>query len=418
VRADPPSHPELLDWLAAELMEPRALSDHAQPWSMKHLQRLILLSAAWQQGSDDNAKASKIDPANQWFWRQNRQRLDLEAMRDTLLSASGQLDPAAGGRAVDIVDSATTRRTVYGFVERQNLPGLFRTFDFASPDTTSPQRYNTTVPQQALFMMNSPFVVKQAQQLLARPELKAAPTADERIRKLYGIAFQRMPDADELILARRFVASQMEPEKQLGSAWSYGYGTFDESAGRAAGFTPLPHWTGYAWQGGPDLPDPQLGWVILNAAGGHVGNDQNHAAIRRWRAGADAVIEIDGELNHASDQGDGVRARVVSSRLGLLGTWTAQHSRTNVHLSSVEVKQGDILDFVTDCRASVAFDSFHWAPVIRDVSTVRKMPEAKREWNAATEFAGPAKEPEKRPLSAWEKYAQVLLLANELMFVD
>ena len=99
------------------------------------------------------------DPENRFVWRINPQRLDFEAMRDSLLAVSGKLDAALGGRAVDITDrTVRAARTVYGFIDRQNLPGIFRTFDFASPDATSPQRFVTTVPQQALFMMNSPFV--------------------------------------------------------------------------------------------------------------------------------------------------------------------------------------------------------------------------------------------------------------------
>jgi hypothetical protein len=94
----------------------------------------------------------------------NRRRLDFEALRDTLLAAGGNLDLTVGGRAVEITgNDPAARRTVYGFIDRQNLPGLFRTFDLANPDTTSPQWFATTVPQQALYLMNSPFVLRQAQ---------------------------------------------------------------------------------------------------------------------------------------------------------------------------------------------------------------------------------------------------------------
>jgi hypothetical protein len=263
-------------------------------------------------------------------------------------------------------------------------------------------------------------VVQQAKDLLERPEVRSLATDEQKLRQVYQIAFQRPPDADELRLATQFLAAQTAaaalPEPP---AWSYGYGHFDEATGRMENFTPLPHWTGYAWQGGTNLPDPKLGWVILNADGGHVGNDQNHAAIRRWRAPRDGGISITGELSHPSDKGDGVRARVVSSRLGALGEWTAKNSQTPTKPDRVEVKRGDFLDFVTDCRQSVEFDSFHWAPVIRMLSYPGK-PNAdeRREWNAKSDFSGPAKAPEKRPLTPWEKYAQVLLLANELVFVD
>jgi len=413
VRSDPPTHPELLDFLAVRFM--------SEGWSIKKLHRFMMLSAAYQQSSEDRPRAAKIDPSNQYLWRMNRRRLDFEAMRDTLLSASGKLDLSDGGRAVDITtEPFTTRRTVYGFVERQNLPGLFRTFDFASPDATSAQRFSTTVPQQALFLMNSPFVVQQAKSMLERPEIKSLPSDEQKIQRLYQIAFQRAPDAEEIKLAGRFVHSQdaavapVEPP-----AWSYGYGKFDEAAKRVENFTTLPHWTGYAWQGGTNLPDAKLGWVLLNSDGGHVGNDQNHAAIRRWRAPRNGVVSIAGELNHPSDKGDGVRARIVSSRLGVLGEWTAKDGRTAVKLNRVEVQRGDWIDFVADCRQTVEFDSFHWSPVLKMISEAgNPSPDDMREWSAKSDFSGPKKTPEKTPLSAWEKYAQVLLLANELMFVD
>src|SRR5207302_5299893 len=120
------------------------------------------------------------------LWRMNRRRLDFEAMRDALLAASGRLERTAGGPAVDLTAAPFTgRRTVYGFIDRQNLPGLFRTFDFASPDTSSAQRYATTVPQQALFLMNSPFVEEQARSLANRPDVLAAKEPRTRIARLY-----------------------------------------------------------------------------------------------------------------------------------------------------------------------------------------------------------------------------------------
>ena len=163
LRSDPPTHPELLDYLATRFMD--------EGWSIKKLQRLLLLSSVYQQRSDENARSAAADPANFLLWKFNRQRLDFEAMRDSLLAVSGRLDESMGGQAVDIVkETPVPRRTIYGFIDRQNLPGMFRTFDFASPDASSAQRFFTTVPQQALFLMNSPFVIEQAKALAKRPE--------------------------------------------------------------------------------------------------------------------------------------------------------------------------------------------------------------------------------------------------------
>jgi hypothetical protein len=394
LRSEPPSHPELLDYLASEFMN--------NGWSLKKLHRMIMSSSTYQQSSANNSEAAKVDPQNQLVWRMNRRRLDFESMRDTFLAVAGRIDLTMGGRPVELTsDPFPARRTVYGFVERQNLPGLFRTFDFASPDTTSPQRFSTTVPQQALFLMNSPFLVQQAKELAHRPEVKAAKTDEERVQSMYRIAFNRSPDTDEIRLGNEFVGAQ---EREYAATneppvWLYGYG--------AKEFKTLPHYTGYAWQGGKDLPDPQLGWVLLSADGGHPG-DSDHPAVRRWRASFDGTISINGELHHPSEKGDGVCARIISSRKGALGEWIAQNGKTAVNVERVEVKAGDWIDFVTDCRATIEHDSFSWAPIIKAQS---------RQWNAKTDFAGPPREQPKR-LGAWEKYAQVLLLANEFMFVD
>src|SRR5205085_9616858 len=131
--------------------------------------------------------------------RMNRQRLDFEALRDTLLAVSGQLDCTLGGLPVDIEhEPFPTRRTIYAFIERQNLPGLFRTFDFANPDTSNQGRFHTTVPQQALFLMNSPFILEQAASLAERAEVKQAPGERDKIEILYHLALQRRASDNEV----------------------------------------------------------------------------------------------------------------------------------------------------------------------------------------------------------------------------
>jgi mono/diheme cytochrome c family protein len=198
LRGDPPTHPQLLDWLAATFMD--------DGWSIKKLHRLILLSNTYQQTSSDHPRLLQMDPDNRLLARMNRQRLDFEAMRDSLLAVAGRFDPTMGGRAVELTTAPfATRRTVYGFIDRQNLPGLFRTFDFASPDTSTPQRYNTTVPQQALFLMNSPFVIEQARHFLQRPDVAGQTKDEEKIKRMYLLAYGRPADADEIALGLRFL---------------------------------------------------------------------------------------------------------------------------------------------------------------------------------------------------------------------
>jgi hypothetical protein len=205
IRTEQPTHPELLDWLATQFIE--------SGWSVKKIHRLIMLSRTYQQVS---ASSEIVDPENRLLSRMNRRRFDFEALRDGMLLASGQLDRAQGGKPVDIFkEPFSHRRTIYGFIDRQNLPGTFRIFDFASPDTHSPLRFTTTVPQQALFLLNSPFVVEQARRLVARPEISAQQTPVRKVEELYRLVYGRAPDKVETGLALAFIATA---EEKVGQA--------------------------------------------------------------------------------------------------------------------------------------------------------------------------------------------------------
>lgn len=193
VRGDPPLHPELLDWLAGEFIR--------SGWSVKHLHRVILRSATFAQQAGDGYP---------------RRRLDLEAMRDSLLAVSGRLETAFGGPPSDMAGNPlAVRRTVYGLVDRQNLPGLFRSFDFATPDQCAERRPQTTVPQQALFALNSPFVQEQARSVVGLPEVAQAPGAVERLQALYRRILARNPSSRELGQGLQFLEATPRREGEL-----------------------------------------------------------------------------------------------------------------------------------------------------------------------------------------------------------
>jgi hypothetical protein len=397
LRSDPPTHPELLDWLAAEFLR--------SGWSIKTLHRRIMLSNTYQQRSDNNTAYLEHDPQNRLLWKFNRRRLDFEAMRDAILAVSGRLDPTMGGRPIAINDPPfVPRRTVYGFVDRQNLDDVFRTFDFASPDASSPRRYVTTVPQQALFLMNSPFVIEQAQHAASALEGVSADPAT-RIRALYRQLYARDPEPRELALGERFL--KMEEDRIVPwTAWSYGHGEVEPKTQRAVIFTPFaPTNPGGTMPGARGASE---GLVSLTAAGGHPGRDLRHAAIRRWTAPRDAVIAIDGTLAHGATEGDGVRGRIVARRAGILGEWVVHHGQSDTRVARYEAKRGETIDFVTDCRQNDSFDTFTWAPTIRMLTAGTGV------WNASADFT----RERLKPLSPWEEYAQVLMLTNEFMFVD
>jgi hypothetical protein len=199
LRSDPPSHPELLDHLATTFM--------AGGWSVKRLHRLIMLSAVYRQQSDDRPECTRLDPENTLLWKMNRRRLDFEATRDALLAVSGRLNRTVGGPSVrDITAPAATRRTLYGYLDRLNVPELFRTFDFPSPDATSPKRDSTTVAPQALFLMNNPFVLECARGMVQRPEVAAEKDVARRVGRMYRVMYGRAPAAEEVALAREFLA--------------------------------------------------------------------------------------------------------------------------------------------------------------------------------------------------------------------
>jgi hypothetical protein len=429
VRGTPPTHPELLDTLACEFMD--------DAWSTKRLIRRIVLSATYRQASEPRPECAAVDPENRLLWRANRRRLDLESLRDSLLAAAGRLDEKMGGPSVSLTDAPfSTRRSVYGFIERQNLPAFFRTFDFANPNTHTPERPLTTTPQQALFLMNSPFAIEQATHLAQRVagvEPTASPQTNalgdrqsldpshpphsssgdvRRLVKLFRCALGRDPSLDELTEALQFVDKGDPPiaakiTNQL--AWQYGWGAYDDAV-HAVQFNPLPRLVGDAWQGGPKLPDPTLGWVMLTASGGHPG-DMAHCAIRRWIAPSDGTLRIEGLLSHTATQGDGVRGRIVASRAGVVGAWEAHNNEQVTNAAQLAIKAGDTVDFITDHRATLDTDSFDWTVTMR-LKASDSAPE--QVWDSAAGFHGPLTP----PLTRWQELAQVLLMSNEFAFVD
>jgi len=196
-----PMHSELLDFLADYFVR--------NGWRTKPLHELILTSKTYQRSSlvPDSGQFTRqlqTDPGNTYYWRANRRRMDLEQMRDSMLAVTGELDTTMFGRPGLITDETNHRRTIYAFVERQNLPAIIQTFDFTNADTSTPRRGNTTVPQQALFAMNSAFVLQRAKSLAARGTDK---TPADAIPELWQTIYQRTPTGDEVTMSLEFCQS-------------------------------------------------------------------------------------------------------------------------------------------------------------------------------------------------------------------
>jgi mono/diheme cytochrome c family protein len=418
-RGDFPTHPELLDYLARHFVE--------NGWSLKKLHRLMLLSRAYQQSSADNAAARKVDPENLLLWRVNRRRLDFESLRDSLLAVGGNLDLTTGGTGVSATAwPFTHRRTVYSFIDRVSVPNDFRNFDFASPDGHSAQRYLTTVPQQALYLMNSPFVMEQAAAILKRPEVASAIEPRQRIRELYRAIYGRPASVEEIALGLQFIkqnaAAPAENSKlKLQDSklpWLYGQGEYDEAARKVKSFTPHQYFVQGHWRISPIPGDPRYHSARLTEQGGAPGKEKQNAAIRRWVAPFDGKISISGALEHFYENAcfdcDGVQAWAVSSRHGQLGHWTASISKAETKVESVEVKRGDTIDFVVDSRKNANGDEFKWPVTIRRLDASTAGGQMADSWDSVADFRRPGD----KPLGAWERYAQVLLSAVEFMLID
>ena len=205
LRGEPPTHPQLLDDLA------RRFVDEGQ-WSLRWLHREIVTSHVWRQSSVIRDDLADRDPDNRLFGRANRRRLDWEAWRDSMLTAAGTLDLAhRGGRGIDpLSEAAMNTRSIYGRLDRQNVPGILRIFDIANPDTAVHVRTKTTVPQQSLAVLNAPLVVAAARQVATRVDHEIGDTSknDVRIVALWRAVLARSPSGDEQAAAIAWLAEE------------------------------------------------------------------------------------------------------------------------------------------------------------------------------------------------------------------
>lgn len=220
----PPTHPELLDTLAVQFME--------AGWSLKWLHREIMLSTTYQLSSAQDTDNIATNPGNEYLWRMTPRRLDIEAWRDAMLSVAGKLDPQVGGPSINQSDPGVKevagfnfftrlngfeadnpdgrRRTLYTVISRYAPNATLTLFDFPEPNVTSDQRNVTTVPQQQLFVLNSPFIFEMSREFSRRLE-KAAGNDQDRLRLGWQLAYGREPTAEEIAVATEFLETPMEP---------------------------------------------------------------------------------------------------------------------------------------------------------------------------------------------------------------
>lgn len=369
----------LLDHLA------HFLQDHQ--WSTKALIRHILISETWQRTSDETPELRERDPANQYYARANRRRMDLEAWRDSILQVSGRLDRTFGGPPI-FIDRPPyeARRTIYAKVRRGFLPAIMRAFDFPGSEEPLMRRPKTITPTQALYLMNSPFL---------HGEARAIAQEHQDIEAIYRAVLQRAPSPAEESRATRWLARARTG--RTSGMWDYGFTPKD-----SLDFRPLPHFIDGQWRGASPLPDPTYGWLHWNRHGGHPEVDRH--AVLKWTAIESGALTVTGEISYPSTKGNGVIARLVSPSGTVHGEWVVEPGqKISTELRDLPVEAGEELWFLVDCRGEVSFDSFRWAPVITDNRGVLA--------EAAADFAGPGLPPA-------AQLAQALLLSNEFFYLD
>lgn len=408
-RTAPPAIPEVLDNLS---------NDFSQHWSIKKLVRRIVLTRIYQQTAGANEPALKRDPDNRLLARGNRKRRDFESLRDSVLAISGTLNRSVGGDPVDITtDKPVPRRTVYAMIDRQNLPALFRTFDFASPDTHSPGRYFTTVPQQALFLMNSQQMLELARRTADAVRRRTLQNTHSRslAKAMFIQVLGRVPAEHEWESASVFLEQplgqkQVDPDAR--SLWEYGTATLQDTG--ITDFQPLKYFRENRWQAGEEFPtDPPYGHAYLGKNGGHAPSDPQLAVVRRYTAPKKGTIVLHGQVSHNSNNGDGVLSSIWVGNQRVFESHSFNR-RQDHGPYTMTLQAGDTVDLVVTSGGTSSFDSFQWKATLQLTDARGQRTETVTE----THFSGPFKEGTKRPFDRLSQLAQTLILSNEFAFVD
>lgn len=366
-----PTHPELLDWLADELVR--------QGWSLKRMHKLIMSSSVYRQSSRRiDERATLLDTDGALYSRFSVRRLEAELVRDRMLATCGRIDKTQFGPSIEVIEDFagqvhvkddSPRRSVYIQSRRSKPVSLLTAFDAPVMSINCDRRTASTVALQSLMLMNGDFTLKQAEHFAKRLRTESLIDLDRELTTAFEARFPS-----------RF------------SVWQYGIGAVDAPAQAESSqlasvrFQPLAHWTGNQWQAGVAFPDPEGGHALIHSTGGHPGDDTQRAVIRRWTAPQSGILAMTGSLRHPSESGDGVRSRLISNRRGIVGTWTAKTTSVETNVASIEVQQGEILDFVTDCLETVTSDSFDWVVSLK-MTDVAGMEQGR--WESAADFRGP-----------------------------
>ena len=408
-RTQPPAVPEVLEELA---------SDFSHHWSIKRTIRRIVLSRIYRQSTLATEESIAKDPDNGLLARANRRRRDFESLRDSALHVAGALDRSLGGAPVEItLDTLNPKRTIYALIDRQNLPSIFRTFDFANPDAHSPTRYFTTVPQQALFLLNNRQAIELARSTAKQVRSEVSlDDHDALCRAMFQQVLARAPSETELSAASEFLKrppSEIEPTLDMRALWSYGTAEVDDRQ-RVSRFTPFTIFKSNRWQTSQKFPaDPPMGYAYLSTENGHTPHDTQRAVVRRFTAPFSGQVRLRGQMAHRSESGDGFRATIW---IGDEQKFSETQKKNNRPYGPIKgrIEAGQTIDLVAAPGQSDSFDTFSWRVSIRLIGDDGRVLESE----SMKHFSGPFDPESNQPLDRLGQLAQILLMSNEFAFVD
>lgn len=410
IQTPKPAHYELLNYLASRFIK--------EGWSVKDMHRLIMTSSTYCQLSNGDGRKALVDPYNKLYWRMNNSRLDFETLRDTLLYLGGKLDTKMGGQSVNLVTANSgeysTRRTVYGLVDRGRLPEVFTTFDFATPEMTTGRRFQTTVPKQALFLMNNSMVIEQVRNMITRPEFLRIVSEEERIKTLYRICFQRDPSDLEIKIGIRYMENAMKEDMsdvKKEYNWKYGYRAVGPNRTLSKFFEfqsfekDVYSSTNAFFKG-----------VEMTKNGGSLSSNQGIYGVRQWISPRNGSISINGSVGMKAN----AKAKDQTANLVLYKNGTP--------IKTIVVAAGPEISFLQTIDVGVndkiEFSMVNTSLNNKDYTLVIKILEVRDEnsltpisWASNTDFRGPIKTSD-RELNSWERYTHILILSNEMVFVN
>jgi hypothetical protein len=332
-----------------------------------------------------------------------------------------------GGRAVRYTDpTADACRTVYMIVDRYDQATVPAMFDFANPDSHSPQRYVTTVPQQTLFLMNSPFIKQRASLVAKQTPVQGSSIDSQTIQTLYHRVLKREARPDEVELAQRFAADAASLSGRTSAfIWKYGHGQIEKTPDgqvKLAGFSELKHFgktaqTKNRWYPTGTYPDKDFGHFQIGIGAGHPG--KNSPTVLQWTSPFEKErIRLSGNIKRSNNQGNGVRAWILSSKQGKVAEQFVRPTGTVEMNAQIEIQQDETLSFVVEAEnGDTNSDSYTWAPRIERINEDGSLTPITQ---ADTDFCGPEGWPQNRakPQSPLSQLAQVLMMSNEFQFVD